>query len=141
LCSPPRSRGDERAFRQPVEPYRHALEVCCYRMLGSTQDGEDLVRETLWRAWRAVERFEPRAQRQMWRYRIATNACLDELERGRAGPSRSAPGSDTPLDEVAWPTYEPAARHATREGIRLALLHLVCRERLCRFAYRSPEAG
>jgi RNA polymerase sigma-70 factor, ECF subfamily len=55
--------GDEQAFRRLVEPYRHALEVHCYRMLGSAHDTEDLVQETLLRAWRALERFEPRAQR------------------------------------------------------------------------------
>ena len=56
--------GDERAFRRLVEPYRHALEVHCYRMLGSAQDAEDMAQETLLRAWRALERFEPRAQFQ-----------------------------------------------------------------------------
>src|SRR5256885_15807637 len=73
--------GDELAFQRLVEPYRHALQVHCYRMVGSTQDAEDLVQETLLRAWRALGRFEPRAQFQTWLYRIATNACLDELDR------------------------------------------------------------
>src|SRR5256885_3266659 len=72
--------GDELAFQRLVEPYRHALQVHCYRMLGSTQDAEDLVQETLLRAWRALDRFEPRAQFQTWLYRIATNPCLDELQ-------------------------------------------------------------
>ena len=51
--------GDERAFRRLVAPYRHALEVHCYRMLGSAQDAEDLAQETLLRAWRALERLSP----------------------------------------------------------------------------------
>ena len=83
--------GDERAFRRLVEPYRHALEVHCYRMLGSAQDAEDLAQETLLRAWRALERFEPRAQFQTWLYRIATNACLDELERRPRRPDAGRP--------------------------------------------------
>jgi RNA polymerase sigma-70 factor, ECF subfamily len=117
--------GDEQAFRRLVEPYRHALEVHCYRMLGSAHDTEDLVQETLLRAWRALERFEPRAQLQTWLYRIATNACLDELERRPRRPEPIDPFPDRPLDEGASPTYDPAARYAIREGMELALLHAI----------------
>jgi RNA polymerase sigma-70 factor, ECF subfamily len=117
--------GDERAFRRLVEPYRHALEVHCYRMLGSTGDAEDLVQETLLRAWRALERFEPRAQLQTWLYRIATNACLDELERRPRRPEPVDPFPDRPTNDTASPTYDPAARYAIREGMELALLHAI----------------
>ena len=117
--------GDERAFRRLVEPYRHALEVHCYRMLGSAQDAEDLVQETLLRAWRALERFEPRAQFQTWLYRIATNACLDELERRPRRPEPIDPFPDRPSDETTPPTYDPAARYAIREGMELALLRAI----------------
>jgi RNA polymerase sigma-70 factor, ECF subfamily len=117
--------GDERAFRRLVEPYRHALEVHCYRMLGSVQDAEDLAQETLLRAWRALERFEPRVQFQTWLYRIATNACLDELERRPRRPQPIDPFPDRPSDETASPTYDPAARYAIREGMELALLRAI----------------
>jgi RNA polymerase sigma-70 factor (ECF subfamily) len=117
--------GDERAFRRLVEPYRHALEVHCYRMLGSAQDAEDLSQETLLRAWRALERFEPRARFQTWLYRIATNACLDELERRPRRPVPIDPFPDRPSDETASPTYDPAARYALREGMELALLRAI----------------
>ena len=117
--------GDERAFRRLVEPYRHALEVHCYRMLGSAQDAEDLEQETLLRAWRALERFEPRAQFQTWLYRIATNACLDELERRPRRPEPVDPFPDRPSEETASPTYDPAARYAIREGMELALLRAI----------------
>src|ERR1700757_2586454 len=117
--------GDERAFRRLVEPYRHALEVHCYRMLGSAQDAEDLAQETLLRAWRALERFEPRAQFQTWLYRIATNACLDELERRPRRPEPVDPYPDRKADETASPTYDPAARYALREGMELALLRAI----------------
>jgi RNA polymerase sigma-70 factor (ECF subfamily) len=118
-------RGDEQAFRRLVEPYRHALEVHCYRILGSAQDAEDLAQEALLRAWRALDRFEPRAQFQTWLYRIATNACLDELERRPRRPEPVDPFPDTPLGEAAAPTYDPAARYAIREGMELALLRAI----------------
>ena len=117
--------GDERAFRRLVEPYRHALEVHCYRMLGSAQDAEDLGQETLLRAWRALERFEPRVQIQTWLYRIATNACLDELERRTRRPEPVDPFPDRPPDETDSPTYDPAARYAIREGMELALMRAI----------------
>jgi RNA polymerase sigma-70 factor (ECF subfamily) len=117
--------GDERAFRRLVEPYRHALEVHCYRMLGSAQDAEDFAQETLLRAWRALERFEPRVKFQTWLYRIATNACLDELERRPRRPEPVDPFPGRPSDETASPTYDPAARYAIREGMELALLRAI----------------
>jgi RNA polymerase sigma-70 factor (ECF subfamily) len=117
--------GDELAFRQLVEPYRHALEVHCYRILGSAQDAEDMAQEALLRAWRALGRFEPRAQFQTWLYRIATNACLDELERRPRRPEPVDPFPDRPVEETASPTYDPAARYAIREGMELALVRAI----------------
>lgn len=117
--------GDERAFRQLVEPYRHALEVHCYRMLGSAQDAEDTAQETLLRAWRALERFEPRVQFQTWLYRIATNACLDELARRPRRPEPVDPFPDLPAHETASATYDPVARYAIREGMELALIRAI----------------
>jgi len=117
--------GDEMAFRRLVEPYRHALEVHCYRMLGSALDTEDLVQETLLRAWRGIARFEPRAQIQTWLYRIATNACLNELQRRSRHPESLDPFPDTPVDESSAPTYDPEARYAIREGMELALLRAI----------------
>ena len=117
--------GDERAFRRLVEPYRHALEVHCYRILGSAHDAEDVAQESLLRAWRALPRFEPLAQFQTWLYRIATNACLDELERRPRRPEPVDPFPDRPFDMAASPTYDPAARYAIREGMELALLRAI----------------
>jgi RNA polymerase sigma-70 factor (ECF subfamily) len=117
--------GDERAFRRLVDPFHRALEVHCYRMLGSPHDAEDVVQETFLRAWRALERFEPRASIQTWLYRIATNACLDELERRPRRPEPVEPFPGSPLDGVSSPTYDPAARYAIREGVELALLRAI----------------
>ena len=122
--------GDERAFRELVEPYRRVLEVHCYRMLGSRHDAEDLVQETLLRAWRSLERFERRASVSTWLYRIATNACLDEIERR---PRRAEPAIEPyPDDRVAEaaltaPVADPAARYALREGMELAMLTAIQR--------------
>jgi RNA polymerase sigma-70 factor (ECF subfamily) len=120
--------GDERAFRALVEPYRRALEVHCYRMLGSRHDAEDVVQETLLRAWRSLERFQRRAAVQTWLYRIATNACLDELERRprRAEPAVE-PYPDALLEDAGSPVSDPAARYALREGMELALLTAIQR--------------
>ena len=123
--------GDERAFRALVAPHRRALEIHCYRMLGSVHDAEDVVQETLLRAWRSLERFERRAAVGTWLYRIATNACLDEIERR---PRRAEPAVEPYPDErvaealaASGPVADPAARYALREGMELALLTAIQR--------------
>src|SRR3954452_14817988 len=122
--------GDERAFRALVDPYRRVLELHCYRMLASRHDAEDVVQETLLRAWRSLERFERRASVSTWLYRIATNACLDEIERRPRRPELPAdPFPDERLAEAALvaPVVDPAARYAAREGMELALLTAIQR--------------
>jgi RNA polymerase sigma-70 factor (ECF subfamily) len=114
--------GDERAFRRLVEPHRRALEVHCYRMLGSVQDAEDVLQETLLRAWRSLDRFELRSSVHTWLYRIATNACLDELKRRPRRPAMVTPYPDARLEDLPSPVADPAARYALREGLELAFL-------------------
>jgi RNA polymerase sigma-70 factor (ECF subfamily) len=119
--------GDERAFRRLVEPHTRAIEVHCYRMLGSLQDAEDIAQETLMRAWRTLDRFEQRSSLQTWLYRIATNACLDELERRPRRPQPVDPYPDSRLEDAEEPLADPAARYAMREGIELAFLTAIQR--------------
>jgi RNA polymerase sigma-70 factor, ECF subfamily len=123
--------GDERAFMTLVEPYRGVLEVHAYRMLGSRHDAEDVVQETLLRAWRALERFQRRASVSTWLYRICTNACLDEIERRprRGEPLAIEPFPDALLEHAigVLPIVDPAARYAAREGMELALLTAIQR--------------
>src|SRR6201984_626251 len=77
-------RGDPEAFDQLTAPYRRELQVHCYRILGSLQDAEDLLQETLLAAWRGLEQFEERSSIRTWLYRIATNRALDALRaKGR----------------------------------------------------------
>jgi RNA polymerase sigma-70 factor, ECF subfamily len=114
--------GDQRAFGRLLEPYRRALTTHCYRMLGSAQDAEDIVQETLLRAWRSLGSYEPRAPLSSWLYRIATNASLDEIKRRPRRPQPVEPFPDPPLRDGDAPTYDPAARYALREGLEFGLL-------------------
>jgi len=76
----PRARaGDELAFRELTDPYRRELQVHCYRILGSVQDAEDMLQETLLAAWRGLGEFQERSSLRAWLYRIATNRCLNAL--------------------------------------------------------------
>ncbi len=100
--------GNESDYVALVERYRHQLHVHCYRMVGSLEDAEDLVQETILRAWRKRTSFEGRSTFRGWLYRIATNACLDFLERRprRVLPPDVVPASD-PLLELPAPAAFP----------------------------------
>jgi RNA polymerase sigma-70 factor (ECF subfamily) len=121
-------------FAAAVEPHRRELQVHCYRMLGSVHDADDLLQETLIRAWSAYDRYDPaRASLRTWLYRIATNACLNALESRARRPLPSAVGQEfddpdaefVPGLEVPWlqplPT-DPAASAVERSRVRLALV-------------------
>ena len=82
--------GDEHAFRELVEAYRSELQLHCYRIVGSVQDAEDLVQETLLGAWRGLDGFEGRASLRSWLYRIATNRCSQRPARPRAATAGDA---------------------------------------------------
>lgn len=123
--------GDEHAFEQLTSPYRRPLHVHCYRMLGSFHDADDALQETLLRAWRGLERYEPRAPFRAWLYRIATNASLTALER-RQRHERGLtyeevaphlqPYPDRLLDELPSPEPGAEARVEEREAIGLAFV-------------------
>ncbi len=111
--------------------YRAELHVHCYRLLGSFTDAEDLVQESLLRAWRSPGEFEGEAGLRAWLYRIATNACLDAIRRqARQAPVVASfadvpwlePYPDLLLDEVAPSEEEPDAVVVARETIELAFL-------------------
>src|SRR3954463_2574548 len=78
--------GDEDAFRELTDPYRRELQLHAYRIVGSAQDAEDLLPETLLAAWRGLEQFEGRASIRAWLYRIATNRSLDAVRANRRRP-------------------------------------------------------
>jgi RNA polymerase sigma-70 factor (TIGR02960 family) len=93
--------GDGEAFRTLTEPYRRELQVHCYRMLGSFQDAEDALQETLLAAWQGFGGFEGRASLRTWLYRIATNRCLNTR---RSASRRLAKEWDVPNVEPPEPT-------------------------------------
>ena len=122
-----------------LERFRGELQLRSYRIVGSVQDAEDLVQETLLAAWRGLDRFEGRAALRTWLYRIATNRCLNSLrDRGRRPQASSVP-PDTPeppaptrLTEPLWLEPYPDAlldgvdlpesRYERREAIGLAFV-------------------
>jgi RNA polymerase sigma-70 factor (TIGR02960 family) len=144
--------GDEEAFRELTEPHRRELQVHCYRILGSMQDAEDLVQETLLAAWRGLEGFEGRASVRAWLYRIATNRCLNALRARsrrprevqamnelpeptrRTEPVWLEPYPDVLLDDLPDRSPGPEARYEARESIELAFIvalqHLPPRQRV-----------
>jgi RNA polymerase sigma-70 factor, ECF subfamily len=78
---------DEQAFALLIEPHKRALHLHCYRMLGSLHDADDALQETMLRAWKGSDRYEPRAQLTTWLHAIATNVCLTAIARRRARPA------------------------------------------------------
>lgn len=133
--------GDREAFSALVEPHRRELQVHCYRMLGSLQDAEDALQETLLSAWLGLEGFEGRSSVRSWLYRVATNRCLNMLRSSNRRtmtteplpirppkPSRLGevlwlqPYPDTMLDGLTDQAPGPEARYESREAISLAFV-------------------
>jgi RNA polymerase sigma-70 factor (ECF subfamily) len=135
--------AEDPSFFAAVEPLRGALRVHCYRMLGSSHDGDDVVQETMLRAWRAKDSLSDPAMVRPWLYRIATNVCLDEIKRR---PKRvlsqdeypaTSDGTAPPgprIDEPVWlepmpgawlasaGEADPAARYTLKESVALAFV-------------------
>jgi RNA polymerase sigma-70 factor (TIGR02960 family) len=134
--------GDGHAFAQLTDPYRRELHVHCYRVLGSAQDAEDALQETLLSAWRGLGDFEERSTLRTWLYSIATSRCLDALRAARRRPQMDVPiftfhpPEPTRMGEVLWlepypdllldgltdPAPGPEARYEAREAISLAFV-------------------
>ena len=135
--------GDGEAFRELTDPYRRELELHCYRMLGSVQDAEDTMQETLLAAWRGLDRFEERASIRTWLYKIATNRCLNALRSSGRRPAAAAtfqwtvpppeptrrteplwlqPYPDVLLDDLPDAEPGPEARYERREAVALAFV-------------------
>ena len=149
-CSGGSGLGDEGAvvsrddFGALAEPHRRELQLHCYRMLGSLQDAEDLVQETLLRAWKKLDTLTRKGSFRAWLYRIATNACLDELDRRLPRTLPQARGPDSgetvpPLEPILEPIWlepypdelvagletSPEARYDLLESTTLAFLRVL----------------
>ena len=134
--------GDGEAFRELTEPYRRELQVFCYRMLGSLQDAEDVLQDTLLSAWQGLDGFEGRASIRTWLYRIATNRCLNARRSASRRPAKEwdiaeyQPPEPTRLGEIVWlepfpdallegvmdVPLGPEARYEQTESISLAFV-------------------
>jgi len=134
--------GDGEAFRELTEPYRRELQVHCYRMLGSFQDAEDALQDTLLAAWQGLEGFQERASLRTWLYRIATNRCLNARRSASRRPAKEwnvpnvEPPEPTRLGEIVWlepfpdvllegaidAPLGPEARYEQTESISLAFV-------------------
>jgi RNA polymerase sigma-70 factor (TIGR02960 family) len=133
--------GDAAAFEQLVGPYRHEMQVHCYRILGSVADAEDAVQETLTAAWRGLGGFQGQAAIRTWLYRIATSRCLNMLRaasrrpRANMAPLGVEPPEPTRLGEVMWlepypdvlldlpdSAAGPESRYEAHEAISLAFV-------------------
>jgi RNA polymerase sigma-70 factor, ECF subfamily len=131
--------GDGDAFANLVEPYRRELHVHCYRILGSVQDAEDVLQETMMAAWRGLDGFEGRASLRAWLYRIATNKCLNHVRGNRSRfqfmpevpfpePTRTVepiwlqPYPDHLLGDIPDAAPGPEARYEARESVSLAFV-------------------
>jgi RNA polymerase sigma-70 factor (TIGR02960 family) len=134
--------GDGDAFRELTEPHRRELEVHCYRMLGSFQDAEDALQDTLLAAWQAFGGFQGRASLRTWLYRIATNRCLNARRSASRRPAKEwdvpkvEPPEPTRLGEIVWlepypdallegaidVPLGPEARYEQTESISLAFV-------------------
>ena len=118
---------DSAYFAAQLEPYRPELRAHCYRMLGSTQDAEDMVQETFLRAWRGRNNFEGRAALRTWLYSIATNACLDHLKKAKRRTlpqiQRAASGENEtlapPILEPIWLQPYPDEWMATEKNVNV----------------------
>jgi RNA polymerase sigma-70 factor (ECF subfamily) len=131
------------SFLAAVEPLRGALRIHCYRMLGSSHDGDDVVQETMLRAWRAKAALSDPTMVRPWLYRIATNVCLDEIKRRPKrvlSQDEYPPAVDgraplpAPIDEPVWlepmpgawlasaGESDPAARYSLKESVALAFV-------------------
>src|SRR5262249_16979707 len=118
--------GEQQAFREHTDPYRHELLLHCYQILGSVQDAEDMLRDTLLAAWRGLRNFEGRSSLRSWLHKIAVNGCLNALRgrRPREVPVMAEPPQPTrqadpvwvePYPECFWtgcPTWRPGPRRA-----------------------------
>lgn len=133
--------GDPSEFASLIEPYRRELLLHCYRLMGSLHDAEDMVQETMLRAWQHFGAFKGQASLRTWLYQIATNACLATLKKRspRTLPLNIAPEADPlhplapawaestwlePISDswLAGATEDPAARYSRRESVSLAFL-------------------
>jgi RNA polymerase sigma-70 factor (ECF subfamily) len=114
--------GDDAAFARLIAPFRRELRAHCYRMAGTIHDADDLLQESLVRAWRGLASFEGRASLRTWLYKVTTHACLDKLDTASERAARAAHELVEPCPPELYTDISPEARISARESIALAFM-------------------
>lgn len=117
-------RRDEAAFEELIRLYEKKVYTLCLRMCGNSEDAEEAAQDTFLSLWRGIDRFRQESSLSTWIYRLASNACIDLLRRGKRNPAGPSLDDEEVFLDAADPSPQPQqeverreARRALQEGL------------------------